>query len=158
MNPRQFRLEDLARLVQGEYVGQSDLTLEGLASLDVAQAKHIAFVNAEKYWRFVMNGINYFSNDDNFKAKLKDGKVHLFMDNAAIHYKRDIRAEYLDLNVKVIYNVAYCCHLNPIEYCFSRLKSHLRSKVIKTQDSLIDIVEEYFKTNVLVPLEENNAN
>lgn len=49
MNPRQFRLEDLARLVQGEYVGQSDLTLEGLASLDVAQAKHIAFVNAEKY-------------------------------------------------------------------------------------------------------------
>ena len=49
MNPRQFRLEDLARLVQGEYVNQSDLTLEGLASLDVAQAKHIAFVNAEKY-------------------------------------------------------------------------------------------------------------
>src|SRR5690606_12782932 len=49
MNPRQFRLEDLAHLVQGEYVGQSDLTLEGLASLDVAQAKHIAFVNAEKY-------------------------------------------------------------------------------------------------------------
>ena len=49
MNPRQFRLEDLARLVQGEYVGQSDLILEGLASLEVAQAKHIAFVNADKY-------------------------------------------------------------------------------------------------------------
>lgn len=49
MNPRQFRLEDLARLVQGEHVGQSDLILEGLASLDAAQAKHIAFVNADKY-------------------------------------------------------------------------------------------------------------
>lgn len=49
MNPRPFRLEDLARLVQGECVGQSDLKLEGLASLDAAQAKHIAFVNADKY-------------------------------------------------------------------------------------------------------------
>ena len=49
MNPKQFRLEDLARLVQGEHVGQSDLILEGLASLDAAQAKHIAFVNADKY-------------------------------------------------------------------------------------------------------------
>ena len=49
MNPRQLRLEDLARLVQGECVGQFDLILEGLASLDAAQAKHIAFVNADKY-------------------------------------------------------------------------------------------------------------
>ena len=49
MNPIQLRLEDLARLVQGECVGQFDLILEGLASLDAAQAKHIAFVNADKY-------------------------------------------------------------------------------------------------------------
>ena len=49
MNHRQFCLEDLARLVQGEFVGQSDLQLEGLASLDLAQARHLAFVNADKY-------------------------------------------------------------------------------------------------------------
>ena len=49
MNPIQLRLEDLARLVQGECIGQFDLILEGLASLDAAQAKHIAFVNADKY-------------------------------------------------------------------------------------------------------------
>ncbi|OTG64934.1 UDP-3-O-(3-hydroxymyristoyl)glucosamine N-acyltransferase [Acinetobacter sp. ANC 4470] len=49
MNPRQLRLEDLARLVQGECVGQFDLVLEGLASLDAAQEKHLAFVNADKY-------------------------------------------------------------------------------------------------------------
>ena len=49
MNPRQFRLEDLARLVQGEYVGQSDLILNGLASLELAEQQHIAFVNADKY-------------------------------------------------------------------------------------------------------------
>ena len=49
MNHRQFCLENLARLVQGEFVGQSDLQLEGLASLDLAQARHLAFVNADKY-------------------------------------------------------------------------------------------------------------
>ena len=49
MNPKQLRLEDLARLVQGECVGQSDLILRGLASLDQAAAHHLAFVNADKY-------------------------------------------------------------------------------------------------------------
>lgn len=104
-------------------------------------------VNAEKFWTFVNNGMKFFSDKDDFKTNLENRKVYLFMDNAAIHYKRDIRAEYLDLNVKIIYNVAYCCHLNPIEYCFSRLKSFLRSKVIKNQDKLIEIVEEYLEEN-----------
>lgn len=49
MNQKPFCLEHLARLVQGEFIGQPDLKLEGLASLDVAQAKHLAFVNADKY-------------------------------------------------------------------------------------------------------------
>ena len=49
MNSQQFRLEDLARLVQGECVGQADLILRGLASLDQAEPQHLAFVNAEKY-------------------------------------------------------------------------------------------------------------
>jgi UDP-3-O-[3-hydroxymyristoyl] glucosamine N-acyltransferase len=49
MNPKQLRLEDLARLVQGECVGQSDLRLSGLASLDQAASHHLAFVNADKY-------------------------------------------------------------------------------------------------------------
>ncbi len=49
MKHRQYCLEDLARLVQGEWVGQADLSLQGLASLEVAQKQHIAFVNADKY-------------------------------------------------------------------------------------------------------------
>ena len=49
MNPQQYRLEDLARLVQGECVGQADLILKGLASLDSAESRHLAFVNGEKY-------------------------------------------------------------------------------------------------------------
>ena len=49
MNSTQLRLEDLARLVQGECVGQTDLMLSGLASLDHAASHHLAFVNADKY-------------------------------------------------------------------------------------------------------------
>ena len=49
MNPQQYRLEDLARLVQGECAGQADLILKGLASLDSAESRHLAFVNSEKY-------------------------------------------------------------------------------------------------------------
>ena len=49
MNPQNFSLEKLARLVQGECVGQHDLQLAGLASLEHAAPQHLAFVNAEKY-------------------------------------------------------------------------------------------------------------
>ena len=61
MNPQQYRLEDLARLVQGECVGQADLILKGLASLDSAESRHLAFVNGEKYfWPSVVDGDNRF--------------------------------------------------------------------------------------------------
>ena len=49
MNHQNFSLEKLAHLVQGECVGQQDLLLSGLASLENATAQHLAFVNAEKY-------------------------------------------------------------------------------------------------------------
>ena len=49
MNAPQYRLQDLARLVQGECKGQAELELFGLASLEQAQAGQIGFVNADKY-------------------------------------------------------------------------------------------------------------
>ena len=49
MSYQHYRLEELARLVQGELVGQADLRLQGLASLELAEPQHIAFVNADKY-------------------------------------------------------------------------------------------------------------
>ena len=49
MSYQHYRLEELARLVQGELVGQADLGLQGLASLELAEPQHIAFVNADKY-------------------------------------------------------------------------------------------------------------
>lgn len=49
MSYQHYRLEELARLVQGELVGQADLRLQSLASLELAEPQHIAFVNADKY-------------------------------------------------------------------------------------------------------------
>ncbi len=49
MSHQIYSLEALAQLVQGECVGQCDLQLSGLASLEHAQAGHLAFVNADKY-------------------------------------------------------------------------------------------------------------
>ena len=71
------------------------------------------------------------------------------MDNAAIHYKTKTRIEYLDMKIKVIYNVPYCCHINPIEYCFSRLKKYLKTLTILDQNTLINIVSEYLEINSL---------
>ena len=49
MKSNRFHLEKLAHLVQGELIGQSDLILDGLASLGQAQSHQLAFVNGEKY-------------------------------------------------------------------------------------------------------------
>lgn len=49
MKPQSYRLQELAQLVQGEPVGQTDLVLQGLASLENAQKNQIAFVNGDKY-------------------------------------------------------------------------------------------------------------
>ena len=50
-----FHLDELAQLVQGELVGQSDLVLKGLSSLEQAQPHHIAFVNGDKYLKEALN-------------------------------------------------------------------------------------------------------
>ena len=74
-------------------------------------------------------------------------KVYIFMDNAPIHYKRDERAYYVDDKIYILYNVPYCCHLNPVEYCFSYLKNHLKKQKIKDQEDLIDKTQQYLDEN-----------
>ena len=49
MRSQYYRLEEIAGLVQGQYIGQADLRLQGLASLEFAQAHQLAFVNGDKY-------------------------------------------------------------------------------------------------------------
>lgn len=49
MKSKQFHLDELAQLVQGEPVGQSKLPLSGLASLSQANSDQISFLTAEKH-------------------------------------------------------------------------------------------------------------
>lgn len=49
MTSNLFHLDHLAQLVQGEPIGRSHYTVDGLASLSQAQSNHISFVNGEKY-------------------------------------------------------------------------------------------------------------
>lgn len=49
MKSKQIQLDELARLVQGEPIGQTHLLLDGLASLFQAKAHQIAFVNGDKH-------------------------------------------------------------------------------------------------------------
>lgn len=49
MNQFSQKLEQLAHLVQGELVGQPDVVVCGLSSLEHANEKQISFVNGEKY-------------------------------------------------------------------------------------------------------------
>ncbi|MDQ9008329.1 UDP-3-O-(3-hydroxymyristoyl)glucosamine N-acyltransferase [Acinetobacter gerneri] len=49
MNIHQYRLEELAKIVNGELIGQADFQIVGLASLAQAKANQISFVNGDKY-------------------------------------------------------------------------------------------------------------
>lgn len=44
-----YSLNELAQLVNGQAIGDGNVQVSGLASLEYAQAQHISFVNGEKY-------------------------------------------------------------------------------------------------------------
>jgi transposase len=100
-------------------------------------------VNAEKYWNFIKQGIEYFGKSKSFKKCIDDKNVIILMDNAKVHYRRDIRSNLISHNVKILYSVPYCCHLNPIEICFGMLKKNLKTKNIKEEDDIVNKTMEY---------------
>ncbi len=100
-------------------------------------------ITAQVFWKFINEAIASFMNSNNFIHKLNFNKVLIFMDNAPIHYKRDERCKNVDDRITILYNVPYCCHLNPVEYCFSFLKKHLKKFQIKNQEDLMDKSQNY---------------
>ena len=76
-------------------------------------------VNAELFWKFIHDAIIFFLENVHFCKMLNLGKIIICMDNAPIHYRRQERAKYVNEKVYILYNVPYCCFLNPVEYCFS---------------------------------------
>ena len=79
-------------------------------------------------------------NNEKFKEYLEklraangNAKIALFMDNLSCHTAPDSRQVMKDLGFRCIFNVAYACEWNPIEYTFSRVKHRfccLRGQVI----------------------------
>ena len=69
--------------------------------------------------------------------KMNGEPFALFMDGASIHKDREVKKDFIELNVTPILNVAYSPEFNPIEAVFSKVKriycnrrlNHLVNKV-----------------------------
>ena len=54
-------------------------------------------------------------------------KVALFMDNLNVHRTKAAKMKMEELGIKPIYNIYYQCELNPIESCFSKIKTRFKA-------------------------------
>ena len=55
-----------------------------------------------------------------------DKKICLFMDNLSVHKANESKKLMKQLHFRWIFNVAYACEWNPIEYTFSKVKNKFR--------------------------------
>jgi transposase len=58
---------------------------------------------------------------------------YIIMDNCPIHNRENLRNIEELHNLKIIYLPPYTPMLNPIEYWFNEVKSHIRQKTYKTR-------------------------
>lgn len=74
-------------------------------------------------------------NQEDFKEFVKDlkrknrrDKLALYMDNLAVHKAASVKELYTSLDVMPLFNIPYSPDTNPIEACFSVMKSHFKRK------------------------------
>lgn len=72
---------------------------------------------------------------------LKPGDV-VCMDNLKAHLGDDIKETIESTGAKVVYLPPYCCELNPIEECWSKLKSILRKHAPRTMKAYNQAMSE----------------
>lgn len=71
MNQKQYQLQQLAHLVQGELIGEPEFIVNGLSSLELANENNISFINGDKYLEQAQNskaGVLIITSE--FKDKL----------------------------------------------------------------------------------------
>jgi len=104
------------------------LTMIGALSLDGVEAMmtNIGATNAAVFRRFV---------DDHLIPILRDGDV-VVMDNLGAHHATGIREAIESTGARVIYQPPYSPDLNPIEPCWSKVKSILRKIGARTVTKL----------------------
>jgi transposase len=82
------------------------------------------------------------------KVKLKTkNKLTMFMDNAIIHKSKIFNKYVADNNIKIIYNVPYQSHLNPVEYLFSLIRKKLLDSDTSSIEKIGKVIYD-FKKNV----------
>ena len=73
------------------------------------------------------------------------------MDNAPIH-KKKIFKEYFEQHYHIIFNVAYCPDLNPIENFFGSFKYQVKQRGFTNEETLLknitQTIKEYEKKNI----------
>lgn len=74
-------------------------------------------------------------NAEDFQSFVKDvarknygQQLALFMDNLAVHKTNTLKALYGQLDIMPLFNIPYSPETNPIEACFSVVKSHFKRR------------------------------
>lgn len=70
----------------------------------------------------------------------------LVMDNLTSHKTRRVQTALAELGVEVYYLPPYSPDLNPIEKCWSKLKTYLRTKAARSYEKLSEAISEGLKT------------
>lgn len=104
-------------------------------------------VNSIDFWSFTNNTVDRFKTNLNFAKNLNDEKVIFLLDNTKIHFNRPFRAKAVDLRIKFLYNIPYCCFLNSIEYMFAYLKRALRQQKYCNVSQIKSAVQNYYDNN-----------
>ena len=85
----------------------------------------------------------------NFMNKIKTNtknKLTFLLDNASIHKSKKFNKFSNDNKLKLIYNVPYHSHLNPIEYVFSLLRRELLNGDTGSLEKIGKIISNFKKT------------
>ncbi len=82
MNRSTYCLEEIARLVKGEYFGDKKVQVSNLASLQQAESQHICFVNGDKYLEQAeQSRAGVYIVTEALKQQLKNKKNFVVVDN-----------------------------------------------------------------------------
>jgi transposase len=68
------------------------------------------------------------------------------LDNLSAHKTRKVQEAFAALGIEVYYLPPYSPDLNPIEKCWSKLKTFLKAKVARTYQALSEAITEGLKT------------
>ena len=75
-----------------------------------------------------INQTDFIGFVKDIQRKNRGLKLALFMDNLAVHKGKDVKPFYTKLNITPLYNIPYSPATNPIESCFSVVKSHFKRR------------------------------